>query len=445
VFPREAAAQPAAPEVGTLTTASFDSRLEFSDNFDLRPDPLGNAVIWDNTFAYGVERNTRVESFAADLQGTLRAADLPSQGTEFSADDPRVALSYARRGSDSELSFEARFRTNDLDFFDPLSDLDEEGNFDETRDTDGRRLSYNAAFGAELNQNGPVRLSLDARFSRVEFTDVAAASDLDNRTVASARAELGFRISPVLELTTSARYRDRTVDDDENTRRRVAGAELGANAQINPRMLARARLGYARTETEGDTRDDSEEGLTGGLDLVIERPAGETRLGADVTVDESGQRTTLSVGNSIERPLSTIDAEIGVAFSEGTDARAVGRLGYTYALERTRIEASLRQTATVDEDGDDTLNTFGDLSLTRTLTRLSQLNLSVLGARSDFEDEDRDTRTRLDINATYSRTITREWNWNVGYRRRLSEGDGEDSAVSNALVLGLSRDFRSVR
>ena len=438
---------PQAQEAGRVSTAFINSELEVNDNFDLREDSAGTATILDTTLGAGLERRTRVDEFTLNASGILRAADLPVTGTEATADAPNVGLTYERAVEDNALSFGANFRRNDLDFFDPLTDIDDDGRFDETA-TDGTRQSIRANGSVELNTDGPVSFTGSANYRQVTFSDLSAAQeadeDFEDRERADVAGEFGFRVSPVLTLTTGASYAADLFDRD-GTDREAIRADIGANARLNPRMDARVRLGYSEVETlRNDEDEETETGFVGDFGLIVAEPNGETRVNLGSTLDENGERVSLTVGRTRTTDTTELDGDIGVSTSADTDVNVVGEVDYVYTLRNTQVAAGFRQVNTVDEDGNNVLNTSASLGLTQAITRLSRFNVEVAGGLRRNLDEDDDDDSRINFTASYSRDITRDWSWNFGYRGRYRDEDEDGDGVYRIALTFPRRALRTL-
>lgn len=433
----------APPAAGAVTSAFIASELEYNDNFDLRPDSAGDAYLWNNIVGADIERRTSIDTFIASAQGTLRFADLPVTGTETDADDGRLALAYDRVVEDSAIGADLRFQYVDVNFFDPLSDIDPNGNFDSTVGG-GTRQSLRGGFNVDLNTNGPVTVSLVGRGNDVRFVDNTDPDNFDRQDV-SLDAQVGFVVSQTLRYTTGAFYRYETRDDLEDTDIETVRADVGIVGDINPRARLTGRIGYSEVETRRDSGNDTDSGVVGDLGVVITQQTGEVRGGVTQIVDENGTRTSVTVGAVRNWPNGTLDGDVGVSVSDDTDASLVGNVSYSYALPRTTFRASFRQVAAVDEDGNDVLNTFASVGLSQAVTNVSAINLNLSGGLQRSQDDSVTESERVNLSAAYVQTITRDWSWNLGYRYELQDDEGQERATANSVFVGLRRDFSTIR
>lgn len=440
-----ATAQDQTVNEGPNLTARLAFDLEVNDNFDLREDSVGTGVIGTATLGFGLQQETQTDSVNLTAQGSARGSDFPEIGTEFDLDDPRIGAAYTRTVDDTEVGLSLRFQSIDLAFFDPLSDVGDEGNFDGTR-TEGRRTSLRAAANMALNQDGPVSFDLGLTASSIDFTDSNDPDDEDRNSVAG-RAELGFDVSPTLRLTTGAQLRyEQYPERDEDEVRRVERADIGAIAQVNPVLDLIARIGYSRAENDarGETRD--EEGVVGDLSFVVAEPRGETRGGVFSTLNENGTRTGVTVGKRVEFRNADLDGDIGLTLTDDNDVFAIGDITYSYALRASQISLSASQQFGVNEDGEDEVNTLGSVAFRQFVTERDSFDLALVAGLSRLADGDTtDEQQRVNFTARYNRAITRDWSVNFGYRGRFQDETDEGRATSNAVFVGVARDFAARR
>lgn len=426
-----------------VRSAFISSDLEFNDNYDLRRDSLGNALLWTTTLGFGLSTFTPVDRLDLSAEGSVRAADLPSMDDDVSADNPIVRLDYDRTIDDNNIRFGFVAQQADVDFFDPLSDVDSDGRFDDTTGG-GTRRSLRANAGFDFNEDGPVSLGAYARAFDIDYTD-NTDPDVYDRQSFTGGAEIGFRLSQTLRFTTGGEYRREQYEDSDNLDRETRRADVGIDASINPALSMRGRLGYSRVESNRDSGTTIEEGVVGDLSLISLDKRGETRVGGFVDVDENGQRFTFSVGKLVNWDNASLDADLGVSTNEDTDLRFVGNIDYTLQGRDNELSLGLRQSASTDEDGRNVLYTSGRVNFIQLLTDVSSLGLAVDGGLTRYEDGASDDSDRLNVTAQYNHALTQDWNMNMGYRYRQANSDSNGFRESNAVFVGVSRDFLSAR
>lgn len=428
----------------TVTTASIASEIELNDNYDLRTNSLGDAVLWNTTIGAGLQTRSRVDELRFNVTGLARVADLPVTGSETSFDNPTAALTYGRTVDDSNVALFATGQRSDVEFFDPLSDIDDDGNFDDTTGT-GTRTSVRTGVTFQLNGDGPVSLNGAGRLDDITFSDTTDP-DLNDRRNSSLSAQVGFRVSPILRLTTGASIAREDIDDANQTNRDSRRADVGFIGQLNQRATVTARIGYSQVETDriGESRE-TEESVVGDVALNFAERRGATRLSFSSTLDENGERYTLSYGKSVNWDNAVLDATVGLSTNADTDLRAIGNISYSLTGRDTQLTLGLRQVATTDEDGRNVLNSGASVQLNRSLTRTASVGLAVDGGLTRIDSGDGENSERLTASARYNHALTEDWSANFGYRYRYRKSENDPSAESNALFFGVARQFQASR
>ena len=428
---------------GALTTASILSDVEWNDNYNLSTDSPGDALIWDTVLLLGLERRTLVDTLVASLEGTFRVSDVPITGTDYTTDNPTAVLLYDRVVGDDALTFGARYQRADVAFFDPLSDIDPFGNFDDTFG-DGTRESARANVGIDLNQQGPVSFAFDAATFQVNYFDTNDPS-LNDRTINTSAANFGFQLTPTLQMLVGGVYNFSTFDNATDTERTTTAADVGFAAQLNPRLDSTLRIGYSEVVADRTTGRDTQEGVVGSFNLTALQQNGQISAGFAATLNENGERYNATVGKVINWQNSSLSANIGATASADTQARPIGDITYVYNLPRTTVSFGLRQFSSVDDDGNDTLNSYVNAAVRHAITPVSAVSLILSGGLQRFEDTNRQDSERANFTAIYTRALTQDWDMNFGYRGRYRNQENSGEATSNAVFIGVQRDFVSIR
>lgn len=430
---------------GTLTTATIITGLEWNDNYNLDVNSPGSVYIWDTVLAAGIERRTTAEYFRADAQGTIRASGQQLNGENVQADNPILSFAYDRTVDDSALNFGARYQRADLDFFDPLADIDPNGNFANTSGP-GTRESIRANFGLDLNTQGPVSLNLLGNIFQVNYFDTDNTTQNANDQVnGSVLADVGFELTPTLQALVGGAYNQQQFRNATDTERRTTSADVGMVAQLNQRLDTTLRLGYSEVVTDRTTGVDTQEGVVGSWNIVATQQNGQIGANVSATLDENGERYNAGVFKSINWVNASLDAAIGATSSQNTEVRPTANIAYAYDLPRTTLTFAFRQFATVDDNGDDTLNSYLNAGVRHSITPVSALSLILGAGLVRYENTLRQDYNRANFTAIYTYSLTQDWALDVGYRGRLKDNQGAGDAESNAVFVGLQRDFASIR
>lgn len=439
----QAVAQGASQAPTVTARLAFD--LEVNDNFDLREDSLGTATIGTTRLSFGYNQQTPVDSVAALVSGVVRASDLPEIGQEVVADDPRLNLTARRTVDDNTVGLTLFFNRVNLDFFDPLDDIDEDGQFDESA-TQGERTAIRSAFDTTINGDGPVTVGANLRFVDISFTDLAEDDDQQDRQTIAGGVNAGFDLTPTLTLTSAVNAEREDVGEGDNSIRLNRNANVGFNARVNPRASVNARIGFTQAEADRNDNEKTEDGVTGNIGFAIDEPRGQFRGNAGSTINENGQLVNFSLGRSLQLRNANFNGDLGVTIDDDGEQFATGNISYGFNNRRSSFGASFNQQVGVDEDGDNVINTFASVNFGQQLTRLTSLNLNLAGGLSRQADADRtETNERVNFTAQINRRLTEDWTANFGYRARYFDDDDQDPANSNAVFVGIARDFAAVR
>ncbi len=392
---------------GASLRFGISQSLIAEDNAELDVTSEGTTVAATTGLSFGYLSQTRTSRLAIDAGLGFRVlSDPDTDGTEFDRTTPRVSLSYGQETRASALSLGASLSVDDVQFIDPLTDLenlvdlDGDGllDFDELTGTGTRRA---------MNLNASLELLRDARAG----------------------------------LTLSASRRDLTYSDTTNpdlvdsTR-----TSLGATGRFDLNEAARASLGL-RYSVYDEDGIQSRETLALNGDISFERPDGGYGFGISAADTTDGGRYGVSVSRNLVLPNGSLNASLGVTRAASSDYFVTGSLGYTAeVLPATTINARISRAVSSSTSDSETVRTFVSLSAARPLTPTANASLGLNFARS--EDTDTGLATGLGtFNAGLALALTEDWSLNTGYRHEFRDEDGVGSATNNVVTLSISRSF----
>ncbi len=419
---------------GTVLTFGVETTLSVSDNYSLEVDAPGTSTILDTVLSFGYLSETAVDRFAFDVDGVLRASELPGAGGDFRFDDPDVALSYAREGANSRFSIEADYGETNLDFIDPFEFVDD-GILTEgagIRETRSARLIF------ETGTSDPLGFGVELGHEALDYRDTTDTGLFDNQTDDIALTAR-LRLSPVLEGRARLSYEDYSAEDLVQTERTTRALSFGAAYEISPILFLDATLGVEDIE---DTETGDDVGAFGTVELTRALPNGSVGVTLDRSFGIEGGRTTLSVNRAMDLPSGTLAFSIGVTEGEIGNAGVVGSIDYTQTLARGAITASLERRVVSSSSGNNVLTTEAALGYTVPTTAVSSLSFDF-----DYvEVEEVGTGTfvntnRSSLRATYSHELTPDWDLSAGYEYQREVTDGSGTANSNTVFMTLGREF----
>lgn len=418
------------------------SSLRVNDNLGLDDPSPGVSTLWDNTVTLGFLSETPVSQLRFDVGGTLRTALLPGTPASLAFDDPFAVFGYTLEGPNSRLDIDASYRRVNLSFLDPLSQiLDEE----ELEDTDlivddGTRITTNASLRYEGGLTDPFGYGVELGHQGIRYSGTADPGLFDSWTN-SAAVFTRFTLSPVAEARVSANWAQYDADDAVMTSRQTLGLTAGLTYEISPITRIDASLGYNYiTETTNLPSTTVTTGLNGSFGITREMPNGSAGLVLASTQTTNGRRSSLTANRAMELPTGSLAASLGVSYGPSGDFIPVGSLVYVYAMPRGEITASLRHSASLATGGGDVVTTAASLGYRTEINALSSLSFDAdFASVSDLGAADKTTLTSL--RAAYSYELTPELDLSAGYEHRIRTETGMARRSSNEVFLVLDYKF----
>ncbi len=444
------AQQVSSPEQGgPVLTFGIRSTLSATDNYNLSPNNTQNATLFDNELSFGYVNRRKIDTLSLQASGVVRANEPPGGSPLF--DDRNVGIAYDRVGVNSNLSFGADYSLASVNSLDPFSgdrfDIDDPI-IDETDLTldQGDREEISTRFSFETGVNDPIGFVIDGRYRERDYSGTTDPS-LYKSEIFNISATTRFTLSPVTETRVVLRYEDYTAEDAVLTDRETSSINVGLTKALSATDTLDVSLGYQEIALKqtimGTRQSQTFTGVIGSLDLTRELPRGSIGTSVDLSESVNGRTATWLVTRAMLLPRGSLDISVGATSDVDDTIRPVGSVGFTHQMKRSTLSGSLeRQVATSSESS--------ELRTTRALLDYNyEINsISDLGFSASYAEQERiggigtasDT-TRLDLRATYSRELTRDWQVSSGYEYRQRDETGVGSATSNRVFLTLEREF----
>lgn len=433
-------AQVSGAEEGNLKTLSFISSLQANDNYDLRADSLGNALIWTNTLAYRQQYATEIDSFNASASGDLRFADLPVVGTENSLDNGTVNVRYAREIDDSSFGFRVFYNNAELAYLDPLDYIDESDGLEDDDGT-GRRQLLNGDFDLSLHEDGPLSFQFTGAYKSRSYYDTDDSDDED-RTDINLLAETGMELKEGYRALFGATYK--VTDEEDSFDSERYEVYTGLRGALSPTQSFTARIGYSQSDTTRNSGDDGDyDGAVAQFSYDEDMRNGTFNLAFSSRLYETGRRNQISVGRDLALPAGALSASLGVANSDAFEIRPFGSLSYTTRGPTSQFTLGFSQNFNVDDDGNDVINSSLNAAYDYQVNAVSSFGLKA-GAASRIELDDDATENDLvqvTLSASYNYALTRDWRISSGLTHRAKFEENDPDAFSNALFVTLTRSF----
>jgi len=419
----------------------YRSEIEVDDNKGLAVDSIGTTTRFDNIFGAEVVSETPVARLSLSFSTIARYEDAPDTGTNFDFVNSVAGLRYTREGADSDLLLSAEYNVRQID---DLFFIDEDGDLieDDLIVSDGelQRTTYRARFRTGID--APLGFGIDLRRQDRNY-DGTVDPDLFDSVRDTIRIDATAQVSPTLEANVFAEQILYDADDADSTERTTTSLGVGATYEINPALTFSAELSSVTIETETTGGDTEIDGFDAVLGLEQELPNGF--VGAtyrrEVTASDS-ERNTIEVSRRVEFASGRLDFAIGLSDSDTGSTEPVGRISYTQELPSAAVRLTARQTARTTDDAEDILSTQLDFGYFREINPVSGFDVTIgLGRTEEVGAGGGDTTTRTNLEVAYRRELTEDWDLRVGYRGRLRDQEGTDTARSNAVFATVGRSF----
>lgn len=378
-------------------------------------------------FGLGLSSATRTETLSFNIGTELLGDFQDGSDDDFEWNNHQASARYSRQGANSALSFSAAYR--EVDLGDDSFELDpgiiligEDGKLTTTR------------FGASIETGieGPVGLSLDARYRDAEYENTVDP-DLSDETVTSVDALARFSLSRSLSLRARAGISRTEEDDAAQTESETIYYGIGLGGSTTSGLTFSADLIFDETETttQAPANRTTEDGI--GFEIAVTQPRPNGTLGVVLSnrIDEAGRRVSAELNRELTLRNGGLGFSLGVVDQEGVDdLQVIGGVSYTTETPQASITVSLEQAATTD-DGDTVVSTNLAVAYNRQINAVSswdaQLGYLATDELAAGEDDNETTAT-----IAYNRDLTSDWSMRTGYEyTRTNDGDDENSIFFN--------------
>ena len=419
-------------EEGVRATLGISNRLEaVSEEGYSEPEKEGVRFVTGLDFGLTTENSyQRLGIFANTNLAYNSNTDVADQ---FDIEDPSLRLTYKLESRQSVLDITASYLRADVDsveFYDAFLDEDIETG-------EGKRTNVTLRTGLVVGRDAPVTLSLDHSYARNTYSDGAAANNSDN-TTHRVGADLAFWLSPVTRINTFGNWRQTTEDGTDTTRQSLG---IGASHDAFGVLTLSGSVSYDE-ETSTDSSDQEYNGLSYALGVDRELPNGSVSLDLARTETVNGARDQLTFGHAMALKRGNLNYSLGLARTEGTRARPLANLAFSYDLSKTsQFNISIGQSADVDSDDEETIRTRLNLGYTLEINEISSLSANANFAGQNAVDDDGTDSSTLSAVLTYRHEVGADWDMVTGYRYTSSRQDDRDDRNSSTIFVGLEKNF----
>ncbi len=419
---------------GIRATFDISQRLEYveEDGFTVGSDEGLRSV---TGLGFALSSETRGQRLT--FSGSTNVAQNLTNGGGVEFEDTLVALDYARSSRNSELTFGLTYRRDEVDdlAFDTDLLLD-----DDITSGDGQREVFGATTGLTLGREGPITTTLTHAYEKSVYSDTIDPS-LNDSDTQSVTGRLSFQVSPVLTTDIFASWRD--VDEDGPTAldRTFRRAGIGAVYDISPATTLRGELFYEDESSESATVTEAN-GLGYALSLTNDRPNGEIRVSFEEEQTINGTRREALIGRSYELRRGTLSFAVGATRTEGFSTQSLANVAFDFQIDPlSTIRMELDQTAAVNDDDSEVVNTRFDMSYTRSISSLSDISASIALVDENVIGDALGDEQSVRFDLTHRYELTRDWDLVSGFEYSSVDEDTSERRDRSTVFLGIERSF----
>jgi len=425
--------------LGTPFVASLDlsTRVESDSNAGLDTVSAGTTFEASQSLNFAISSETRVQKLSFNTGTTLKFVDSPGGGTSSDLSDPTLRLSYSREGANSDVSAALSYRESDVN--DAISA--EDSTVDDVTVDTGKLEVTTASVSLNFANNAPFRYSFSAAMTDRNYSDTTDP-DLFDKSTETLSASAFFRISPVTEASAKVSRTATSSENPEQTEKETVSYSLGMSHEFRQGLTLNGELGYRTVDTTEFPLFTTTEGTFGSLDIEQEVGNGKIFGGVDFDASDGDESVSLTFGRDIDLPDGSLSASLTIFNSDDDGTQYLGSLDYSRDMPTGALTVGLTQSISTDEDDEDSKFSKLGLGYSQELNSVSRVGLALdLSQSQDIGTGASETKSRANLTATYSRSLTKDWDLSVGYKHRRYDVTGSDTAVSDSIFMTLSRNI----
>lgn len=416
------------------------TRLSVNDNKGLNDPSAGTTTEATTTLGFGLRSETRSEILALGVSTALSYADTPGASSEFDLREPLLSGSYTRLGANSSLTLSGSYQKVQLDEeifllvdedLNPVDIIVSAGDLERTD------------LGAVLKTgiDGPLELEAGLRYQERDYSGTVNPSLYDRTTLT---ANVGARLvfSPVLSGAVSASQSEFEAQDAVGTERTSRRLRFSATYALSPVVDVTASAGFNDFETrQMGAVTDSRDGATWSLGATRTFDDGSLSGSVARVVSSASDRTEINLRRSMELPRGNLAFGLGYSLADQGDDVILASVDASRDLPTGQLTARLSQSARASDDNEDILVTRLNLRYRQQVNQNSSWTAGFGLARTEQVGPGAGgDSTRANLDLSYNRALTSEWDWSIGYRARFLDNSG-GTANSNEIFTGIDRSF----
>lgn len=379
---------------------------------EIKARDTSGSIQAETNLSFSLSSETRTAALKLDgVLGLRLLSDDRTDGVDTEFGNTRFALTYKLDTKSNRLRFNASRTEREIEFLDPLINLDPEDLFFDINDLTGSGTRISTRIGGSLSfgDDAPFGLVLSANRRDLKYRDTPAPDLIDST------------LSPDLR---------------DNTR-----STLQAKARFDFTETMRGSLALRYSVFEEDMEEDRDTvALTAGL--RIKRHNGQLGFSFERARTEDGTRLGADVSRSFILPDSSLTARVGITRSAASsDTFLTGGLNYTLERAQGSLKASLTRSVTSTQSDSETLRTLASVTGSRDLAPRLSANLGVDFAHSK-ETIGGDSTKLATLRAGVRYALTSDWSLDASYRHEIRKTSGASRSSANIIGVNLTRTFK---
>lgn len=428
----------------------FGISQKFSSNDNIRLDntSLGTTYSSDTKLSFGFSSHTQAQSLDFSMSGVARLVNDPLIGNDHGFRDPTLALVYSRENAGSRFVVVVDYARPDLAFLDPLEQ-------ESISDQDffrggGTREDSHAGIFLETGLNSPLGFEFDLNSRRRSYSDTTDPLLFSNQTDSAAVAAL-FRFSPVTTGRLDLYEKRYFAEDTRRNKTKTNRFTFGLDHEFSQISRLNVNIGLSEVVETFNTFPVAENVTRGPVgDLLFTRlvPNGAATARLDTTISQRGRQNTLEFGRIYDLPVGGLEFSFGLTNGTSFDVRPIGRIDYTADLPTGSLSASLSRESNISDTlSQATETTRADLGYRFEVNDISSLSFDLYYADISLigNNASGNNRERGSFNASYTRDITEDWDFQIGYSYRYFSSTNGGASNSNSVFFTLARDVKVFR
>lgn len=419
-----------AQDGGVLMTFGFENRFEVVRNDALAVPADGTDVANVTRLSFGLQSETEIDRLAFGATGAAIVQNTASDsGTELDFGRAAVTLDYHREVPSAVLDIQGELRNDDVDAFDDdLADTDESGT----------RTDYLLSARLEGGRTSSVGFAIGAAYEATDYQDTLDP-ELDDSTEVRADGAVILHFSEVATGRFGMRYSELEEETPGTTVTTTVVTYAGLDYAVSERLDLAAEIGYTESEEEDFGVIDRTTGPDLSLGLTYDMPVGTASALLRVTTDaDEGRRETFEIGRSLETPVHTITARLGVTHADPTGTDLIGSLSWEHDLPDGSLGLDIARSVTFDDDDEETVSSLVSVNWLKNVNDVASVSLDLTYEQSDSPSE---RIEQVTFGAGYNQRLTADWSLDTGLGYRV-RNDGDGRSTSPNVFVALSREFQ---